>query len=263
MDKLKQHLKKILSSDLGQALSDIEQKLKPNTISYDDFIILQSRYTKMKKNEMLGILAGKDLDTQHANLTKAVLDYVNILPHSDMLDNNPDDKEEMPSKSTLKENKVFTGSRAGISIELGNLFQTDLHNVPNESFKKISSSKNVIGENVFLFKKTLDIPEFGIFHEVQVNLIAGRTRNVFFYNYNPDVVNPNKIKSLINSLYTLMGEDDDGKADFSPQDLEDYNSETLYVLFGRNWREHPKHRNPVALVRFEDHASLGIWGIEI
>jgi len=264
VDKFKQQIKKILADDLGQALLGLEQKIKPHTISYDDLIILRARYSKMKRNEMHGILVEKELDVIYSSLTKAVIDYINALPFSDLIDSNADISEVIKTKSIFVENEITIGKLTKeFSSELERLFTIDLHSIPNESFYKLGGSKNVSGQNVYLFEKKLDVPELGIFNELQVNLIAGRTRNIFFYNRNPDVVNPNKIKNLINTLYGILGEDDDGKGFFTPQDLEDYNSETLYVLFGRNWREFPKNRNPVALVRFDDHVSLGIWGIDI
>ncbi len=141
-------------------------------------------------------------------------------------------------------------------------FQIDIKNIPDDSFITGEIEKNTTGDKVQNFRKTLDYKECGIFDTIEVKLIGGESKNVFLKSFNPERVNFNKLKSLIDDLYLIHGNDSEDKGKFTNKDNEDYKDSEYYMLFGRSWTDYPKYKYPVSVSRDEDEISISIWGVD-
>ena len=141
-------------------------------------------------------------------------------------------------------------------------FQVDIRNIPDESFIKGEIEENTSGDKVQNFRKTLDYKECGIFDTIEVKLIGDECKNVFLKSFNPERVNFDKLKSLIDDLYLIHGNDSSDKGKFTYKDKEDYKDPEFNILFGRSWLDYPKYKYPVSIDRDEDEISISIWGVD-
>jgi hypothetical protein len=141
-------------------------------------------------------------------------------------------------------------------------FQIDIKNIPDDSFIEGEIEDNTSGEKVQNFRKTLDYKECGIFDTIEVKLIGNDGKNVFLKSFNPESVNFDKLKSLIDDLYLIHGNDSEDKGKFTIKDKEAYKDPVFYMLFGRSWTDYPKYRYPVSVGRDEDEISISIWGVD-
>ena len=126
-------------------------------------------------------------------------------------------------------------------------FQIDIKNIPDESFIAGEIEENESGDKVQNFRKSLNYKECGIFDTVEVKLIGDEGKNVFLKSFNPERVNFDKLKSLIDDLYLIYGKDSDDKGKFTNKDKEDYKDIEFFMLFGRSWSDYPKYKYPVRL----------------
>jgi len=140
-------------------------------------------------------------------------------------------------------------------------FQIDIKNIPDDSFITGEIEENTTGDKVQNFRKSLDYKECGIFDTIEVKLIGNENKNVFLKSFNPERVNFNKLKSLIDDLYLIYGNDSEDKGKFTNKDKEDYKDSEFYMLFGRSWTDYPKYKYPVSVSRDEDEISISIWGV--
>jgi len=140
-------------------------------------------------------------------------------------------------------------------------FQIDIKNIPDESFITGEIEENTTGDKVQNFRKSLDYKECGIFDTIEVKLIGNENKNVFLKSFNPEKVNLKKLKSLIDDLYLIYGNDSEDKGKFTNKDKEDYKDSEFYMLFGRSWTDYPKYKYPVSVSRDEDEISISIWGV--
>lgn len=140
-------------------------------------------------------------------------------------------------------------------------FQIDLNNVPDESFIAGEVEKNTSGQTVQSFRKSLNYKECELFDTIEVKVIYGATKNVFFKSFNPDKINFDALKNLIDELYLIHGNDGDNKGKFNSKDKADFIDTEFYMLFGRNWTDYPKYKYPVSVSRDKDEVSISIWGI--
>lgn len=141
-------------------------------------------------------------------------------------------------------------------------FQIDLKNIPDDSFIACEVEENTSGQTVQNFRKSLNYKDCGLFDTIEVKVIDGTNKNVFFKSFNPDKINFDALKNLINELYLIHGNDGENKGKFSSKDKTDYFDTEFYMLFGRSWMDFPKYKNPVSVSRDEDDVSISIWGID-
>ncbi len=141
-------------------------------------------------------------------------------------------------------------------------FQIDIKNIPDDSFIAAEIEENTTGDKVQNFRKSLDYKECGIFDTIEVKLIGDEGKNVFLKSFNPERVDFNKLKSLIDDLYLIHGNDSEDKGKFTNKDKEDYKDSEFYMLFGRSWTDYPKYKYPVRVSRDEDEISISIWGVD-
>lgn len=141
-------------------------------------------------------------------------------------------------------------------------FEIDLRNTPDESFIAGEIEENVSGQPVQNFRKTLDYKECGIFDTIEVKVIDGTNKNVFFKSFNPERINFESLKRLIDDLYLIHGNDGNNKGKFNNKDRTDYFDAVLYILFGRDWTDYPKYKYPVSVSRDDEEVSISIWGID-
>ncbi len=141
-------------------------------------------------------------------------------------------------------------------------FQIDIKNIPDDSFIAGEIEENTSGEKVQNFRKSLDYKECGIFDTIEVKLIGDEGKNVFLKSFNPERVNFDKLKSLIDDLYLIHGNDSSDKGKFTNKDKEEYKDPEFNMLFGRSWTDYPKYKYPVSVSRDEDEISISIWGVD-
>ena len=141
-------------------------------------------------------------------------------------------------------------------------FQIDIKNIPDDSFIAGEIEENESGDEVRNFRKSLNYKECGIFDTVEVKLIGDEGKNVFFKSFAPERVSFDKLKTLINDLYLIHGNDSYDKGKFTYKDKEDYNDPEFFMLFGRSWTDYPKYKYPVSVNRDEDVVSISIWGVD-
>lgn len=141
-------------------------------------------------------------------------------------------------------------------------FQIDLKNIPDDSFISGEIEVNTSGQTVETFRKLLNYKECGLFDIIAVKVIDGTNKNVFFKSLNPDRINMEALKNLIDDLYLIQGNDDDNKDKFNSKDKIDYFDTEFFMLFGRSWMDFPKYKYPISLSRDEDEVSISIWGID-
>ena len=140
-------------------------------------------------------------------------------------------------------------------------FKIDIKNIPDDSFIAGETEENSSREKVYNFRKSLDYKECGIFDTVEVKLIGEESSNVFLKSFNPEKVDFNKLKCLIDDLYLIYGNDSEDKGKFTIEDKEDYNDSKFYMLFGRMWTDYSKYKYPVYVTRDEGEISISIWGV--
>ena len=141
-------------------------------------------------------------------------------------------------------------------------FQIDLKNIPNDSFIAAEVEENTMGQTVQNFRKSLNYKECGLFDTIEVKVIDGTNKNVFLKSFNPDRINFDALKKLIDELYLIHGNDEDNKGKFNSKDKADYLDTEFYMLFGRMWFDSTKYKYPVYVSRDEDEVSISIFGID-
>jgi hypothetical protein len=141
-------------------------------------------------------------------------------------------------------------------------FQIDLKNIPNDSFIAAEVEENTMGQTVQNFRKSLNYKECGLFDTIEVKVIDGTNKNVFLKSFNPDRINFDALKKLIDELYLIHGNDEDNKGKFNSKDKADYLDTEFYMLFGRMWFDSTKYKYPVHVSRDEDEVSISIFGID-
>ena len=162
-------------------------------------------------------------------------------------DNNETNQETLISKEMPQ-----------VKRTIFDFFQLDLKTSPNESFIKADPDINKSGDSIQAFRKSLNYKECGIFDTVEVIVINGTSKNIFFKSYDPKKVKIDNLKILIDSLYLIYGDDDEYKGKTTSKDIEEYRNQT--PVFGRNWMD-SKYEYAVMISLDEDKLSIGIWGI--
>jgi hypothetical protein len=119
-----------------------------------------------------------------------------------------------------------------------------------------------MGQTVQNFRKSLNYKECGLFDTIEVKVIDGTNKNVFLKSFNPDRINFDALKKLIDELYLIHGNDEDNKGKFNSKDKADYLDTEFYMLFGRMWFDSTKYKYPVYVSRDEDEVSISIFGID-
>lgn len=165
-------------------------------------------------------------------------------------DNKENTSEQTPTNSNIPKRTIF------------DFFQIDLKNIPDDSFIAGEVEENTSGQTVQNFRKSLNYKECGLFDTIEVKVIDGTNKNVFFKSFNPDRINLDALKKLIDELYLIHGNDGDNKGKFNSKDKTDFFDTEFYMLFGRNWTDYPKYKYPVSVSRDEDEVSISIWGID-
>lgn len=141
-------------------------------------------------------------------------------------------------------------------------FQIDLKNIPDDSFIEGEVDENIIGENVHVFRKSLNYKECGLFDTIEVIVIGSEGKNVIFKSFEPKRIDFEALKRLIDDLYLILGSDGNNKGKFNSNDKAEYLDTEFYMLFGRNWSDFPKHKYPISIQRDENEVSITIWGID-
>lgn len=151
---------------------------------------------------------------------------------------------------------------ATIKRSIFDFFQLDLNSILDDTFIKAEVGTNISGQLVQTYRKTLAYKECGIFDTVEVVVIDGKSRNIFFKCFDPANVKMDDLKKLIDDLYLIHGNDSGGKGKFTSKDIVDYQNTDFYLLFGRSWSDYPKYKFPVSITRDDDVVSISVWGVE-
>lgn len=163
-------------------------------------------------------------------------------------------------KEDIIDQDVLNSSNLKTSIF--DFFEIDLKNIPDNSFIANEIENNKIGQTVQTFRKLLSYKECGLFDTLEIKVIEGIHKNIFFKTFNPDGISFKALKKLIDDLYLIHGNDIDNKGKFNNNDRKDYLDSEFYMLFGRSWTEVPKNKHPITISRDENELTLSIWGIK-
>ncbi|MCZ2395008.1 MAG: hypothetical protein LC100_00525 [Chitinophagales bacterium] len=142
-------------------------------------------------------------------------------------------------------------------------FNTELDNIPDDTFIEGNPETNSAGQTVNNFRKTLPHRECNLFDTIEIKQFADGTKNIFFINHQLDDVKIADVQKLVDDLYMVFGQDDNYKGKFNSKDKEDYLSDDFYTLFGRYWGTEGKIKTPIDLSidREVNSITLSIWGI--
>jgi hypothetical protein len=139
-------------------------------------------------------------------------------------------------------------------------FQIDLKNIPDESFIVGEIGETPKGDSVQNFRKSLNYKECGIFDTIEIKVIGGEKKNVFFKSFNPDRINYDALKKLIDELYLIHGNDGENKGNFNNKDKSDYmDKEFNGMMFGRFWVDLKKYSYPIRIHRDDNEVCLSIF----
>ena len=167
----------------------------------------------------------------------------------------------MTSENKIKPNSQPTNLPPTPKRTIFDFFQIDIKTIPDDSFITGEIEENTTGDKVQNFRKSLDYKECGIFDTIEVKLIGNEGKNVFLKFFEPERVNFAKLKSLIDDLYLIYGNDSNDKGKFTNKDKEEYNDPEFYMLFGRSWTDYPKYKYPISIERDENEISISIFGV--
>ena len=140
------------------------------------------------------------------------------------------------------------------------IFTEDLRHIRLDTFTKGKAEVQASGDIIQSYNKVLEHKEFGIFDTMYIRLI-GNSINVVFKSSWPTEVGMDKMKRVINGLFTVYGSDSSDKGAYSDSDAADYGDEHFYVLFGRDWMDYPRYPYPVTIRRYSDEVFMSIWGL--
>jgi len=106
------------------------------------------------------------------------------------------------------------------------------------------------------YYKKLNPYEAGIFDNLNAKKFKdSKAVNYIFYNNFPEKVTISQIENLVNKLVKVYGKDSNKKGLFTPEDIDDINSD---YWNGRKWDSTPK--NPAVWFGSEENGySMTIW----
>ncbi len=137
-------------------------------------------------------------------------------------------------------------------------FKIDLRNIPDNSY--IHTKDEIIyGVNRSIFCKTLDYKECGIFDMVEVWVYKGGSKTVIFKSLQIENLNVEKMRSLIDELSLIYGDDCHERGKFHWTDIRDYPNKGN-VWDGRHWLDVGQNYI-IDVTRDEKMASISIAGI--
>lgn len=272
IEKVKLEFKELVSIDLKKTLFSIEKKILQNSDSYDDLVILKSRFNKFTRDEIRGTINNSDREIAFNKITNSMLKFINQLCKSDFIENETQLAEIVKIKefSLIKRSELIKKNKNKDNVNRGgkiqkvyDLFTVNLSSIELEELNKGKNEINTVGEEILNYNKKLEHLELGIFDELNLKYIGKNSRNIFFTKRGAKSLSKGKIKFLINELFKIMGVDDYGKGIFTEEDIINFKDLEFDILFGRGWREYPKNNPPIALTyeSDEDILSLAIWGI--
>ncbi len=90
-------------------------------------------------------------------------------------DNKENTSEQTPTNSNNPKRTIF------------DFFQIDLKNIPDDSFIAGEVEENTSGQTVQNFRKSLNYKECGLFDTIEVKVIDGTNKNVFFKSFNDTI----------------------------------------------------------------------------
>jgi hypothetical protein len=139
------------------------------------------------------------------------------------------------------------------------LFRIDLNNLPLHEFSEGKIEVNPNGDMIRTYFKSLDYKECGVFDQVWVKLTGSKSVNVIFKCSEPEMVDNEKLRLVIDSLYDIYGQDNNnrGLLSLTPPGGHD---QQFYLLFGRNWMDYPRFKHPVSVRRYSEDVFISVWG---
>lgn len=168
---------------------------------------------------------------------------------------NPFNKSERSFPADTQRETVVTDKT------LASMFRLDLNNLPLHDFIEGKIEVNDNGELIQTYSKVLNYKECGIFDIVQVKLTSNQSFNIIFRCSEPDKLDDDKLRKVIDDLYEIYGQSNRPAA--CEAFTSDNRDQQFYVLFGRDWMDYPKYKYPVSIRRYTEDVFISIWGFRL
>jgi hypothetical protein len=126
------------------------------------------------------------------------------------------------------------------------------------SFEVVSALKK---NGRYLIKDNLREKEFSVFDKVEIKKAGQGLRYLIFKIVDLSLIPVKHISRVVNTLYLLYGEDDQGKGKFSESDICELDNSDV-VWNGRSWLQTEKYLQP-AMIRCDDTEGLRLFVMNV
>ena len=113
----------------------------------------------------------------------------------------------------------------------------------------------------FLINSDLDKKEFSIFDRIELKKAGKGLRFLILKIADLSLLPVKHISRVVNTLYLLYGDDDNGKGKFSEADIDELNNDEA-VWNGRSWLQTERNLQP-AMIRCDDNEGLKLFVMNV
>ena len=139
------------------------------------------------------------------------------------------------------------------------ILEINLKELPDDTFVTGATSDNTAGALTTPYRKNLTTKVYDIFDTMEIIRVENSTaKNMTLSTVNIKSVRIDKLKTLIDTIFLLYGEDSFLKGKLSHSDIEDLKSE---YWGGRMWTDE-KYKYPVVILRDDNGLSMTVWTLD-
>lgn len=113
----------------------------------------------------------------------------------------------------------------------------------------------------FLINSDLEEKEFSIFDKIELKKTGKGLRFLILKIADLSLLPVKHISRVVNTLYLLYGDDDNGKGKFSEADIDELNNDEA-VWNGRSWLQTGRNLQP-AMIRCDDNEGLKLFVMNV
>jgi len=113
----------------------------------------------------------------------------------------------------------------------------------------------------FLINSDLDKKEFSIFDRIELKKAGKGLRFLILKIADLSLLPVKHISRVVNTLYLLYGDDDNGKGKFSEADIDELNNNEA-VWKGRSWLQTERNLQP-AMIMCDDNEGLKLFVMNV
>jgi hypothetical protein len=120
-------------------------------------------------------------------------------------------------------------------MKIFDLIKIKLDELPNLDCINLGEETNLSGEKVIFYSLLLDEKEMGLFDTLKISVLPNNERTYTFSTLDKVSSVINRIKMLVNDLYSIYGEDGCNNGKFTRDDEEDLLNEEQGFWIGRDY----------------------------